>query len=305
MANSITCPLCETKEITTIEKIKKNELNLAQKKITGKDFSYLINSDIFYCECKNCHLKFFSPLITGDEEFYNSLQHLPWYYSEEKEEYAYVQQFITKEDKVLDVGCGKGAFSKYLNKENYTGLDFSTNAKEMAEKNNITIKNESIQSFANANPQSFDVVCSFQVLEHVSNPRSFIESKILALKPGGKLIVSVPSNTSFLKYAVNHILDMPPHHVTHWSDETLKFISSSYNLDIIEFHHEKLQEIHKKMFISTTIQLAMLKHKLIDYSLSRKLVNMTSSLISKLVEKGLQPEMFPNGHSVTVVYKKN
>lgn len=174
----------------------------------------------------------------------------------------------------------------------------------MAEKNNVTIKNESIQSFANANPHSFDVVCSFQVLEHVSNPRTFIESKILALKPGGKLIISVPSNTSFLKYAVNHILDMPPHHVTHWSDETLKFIASNYHLNIIEFHHEKLQEIHKKMFVSTIIQSAMLKHKLIDYSLSRKLVNMTSSLISKFVEKGLQPEMLPNGHSVTVVYKK-
>lgn len=298
------CPLCDSKNIVLIDHLNKNTLVNAYQKMTKQDFSGIVNEDISYCKCNNCNLKFFSPLVTGNEEFYNSLQHLPWYYVDEKEEYLHAKNFISPTDKILDVGCGKGAFARHLNKNNYTGLDFSTNAKEMAAKNSITIENVSIQDYAKKHPESFDIVCSFQVLEHISDPNSFIENKILALKKGGKLIISVPSHSSFLKYTVNSILDMPPHHVTHWNDEALKFIASKYDLEIIDFHHEKLQDVHKAWFVSTMIQTSILKPTLMDYSFSRIIVNIISTLLTKFLKNGLKSEMLPNGHSVTVVYRK-
>ena len=68
------CPLCESNKIEVIETINKEKLIKLYKKMTSIDFGYLINQDIDFCECQKCKLRFYTPLITGDEKFYNSLQ---------------------------------------------------------------------------------------------------------------------------------------------------------------------------------------------------------------------------------------
>ena len=223
---------------------------------------------------------------------------------DEKEKYMYAKKYIKSNDKVLEVGSGKGAFAKYLETKDYIGLDFIKNAKKMVFENGIKIENETIQDYAKKYSESFDIVVSFQVLEHVSDPKSFIESKIKALKMGGKLIVAVPSENSFLKYVTNGILNMPPHHVTRWSDETLRFISYKYNLKLIDIWHEKLQNAHKLWYLSTFIQNSILKPKLIDLSFKRKVVGKFASLISRILYKGFKNEMLPVGQTIVAVYEK-
>ena len=273
--------------------------------MTSIEFSYLLNEDINYCECLNCKLRFYDPLITGDEKFYNSLQKFGWYYMDEKEEYVYAKEYIKSSDKVLEVGSGKGAFAKHLPTKDYIGLDFSENAKKMAAENGIAIENEMIQDYAKKHKEEFDVVVSFQVLEHVSDPKSFIESKLEALKIGGKLIIAVPSEDSFLKYVNNGILNMPPHHVTRWSDDTFKFIADKYGLSIVDVYHEKIQEVHKRWYLSTLIGNSFFSNKLIDVSFFRKIINKPIGFFSRILLKGLKDEMLPNGHTVLVVMEKN
>ena len=298
------CPLCKVKNIKKIETINKETLTSLYEKMTAIDFSYLINQDINYCECLNCKLRFYDPLITGDEKFYNSLQKFDWYYMDEKEEYQYAKTYIQDTDKVLEVGSGKGAFAKHLSTKDYIGLDFSENAKKMAAENGILIENEMVQDYSINHKEEFDVVVSFQVLEHVSDPKSFIEAKLAALKVGGKLIIAVPSEDSFLKYVNNGILNMPPHHVTRWSDNTFEFIANTYNLKIIDIYHEKVQEVHKLWYLNALLGNSIIQSKLIDISLRRKIINKFCSLFSKVLVKGLRNEMLPSGHTVLVVYKK-
>ncbi|PCI27949.1 MAG: hypothetical protein COB67_07390 [SAR324 cluster bacterium] len=298
------CPLCKTNEITTIEKINKSELVKLYKKMTNVDFSYLINQDIDFCECKNCKLRYYAPLITGDEKFYNSLQHIDWYYMDEKEEYHYAKKYIKNTDCVLEVGSGKGAFAKHLSTKDYVGLDFSENAKKMAAENGVIIENEMIQDYAQKHKEQFDIVISFQVLEHVSDPESFLNAKVEALKVGGKLIIAVPSEDSFLKYVENGILNMPPHHVTRWSDKTFEYIASKYNLDIIEIYHEKVQDIHKSWYLNTLISNSLHQNKILNTSFYKKIINKFSYIFSKVLLKGLEDEMLPNGHTVLVIFEK-
>ena len=300
----MTCPLCLNESIKELEVINRLELIKLYKNLTNIDFSYLLNQDLKYCECENCKLRFYDPLITGDEKFYNSLQKFDWYYLDEKDEYLEAKKYINSTDKVLEVGSGKGAFAKHLTSKDYIGLDFSENAKKMAAKNGITIENEMIQDYAQKHPNSFDVVVSFQVLEHVSDPKGFIEAKIRALKQGGKMIIAVPSEDSFLKYVSNNILNMPPHHVTRWSDETLKFIAKEYSLDLIDVYHENLQDVHKLYFLNTLIQNSFMSSKLIDISIVRKIISKFFSLFSRLFARGLKDKMLPNGHNVLAIYKK-
>jgi len=300
----MSCPLCESVQIKNLEEINKDDLTKLYKKMTGIDFSYLINKNITFCECENCKLRFYSPLIIGDEKFYNSLQKNDWYYMDEKEEYHYAKIYITNTDKVLEVGSGKGAFSKHLLTKDYIGLDSSKNAKLMAAKNGIHIENEFIQDYVKKHKEKFDVVVSFQVLEHVNDPKSFIEAKIEGLKVGGRLIIATPSEDTFLKYVTNGILNMPPHHVTRWSDEVFEFIAQKYNLEILDIYHEQVQEIHKSWYLNTLISNAFIQSKLIDMSFLRKIIGRISSLLSHFLLKKLKVEMLPNGHTVTVIYKK-
>jgi 2-polyprenyl-3-methyl-5-hydroxy-6-metoxy-1,4-benzoquinol methylase len=298
------CPLCKSEKINTIETISKDDLVKLYKKMTNIDFSYLLKKELTFCECQNCKLRYYDPLITGDEKFYNSLQHFDWYYMDDKEEYHYAKKYIHSIDKVLEVGSGKGAFAKHILTKDYIGLDFSENAKQMAAKNGIVIENEMIQDYAKKHKEEFDIVVSFQVLEHVSDPKSFIEAKIEALKVGGKLIIAVPSEDSFLKYVNNGILNMPPHHVTRWRDDTFEYIAQKYNLNIINIYHEKVQEVHKLWYLNTLIGNSILPSKLIDTSFFRKTVNKITNIFAKKMLQGLKKEMLPNGHTVLIVMEK-
>ena len=81
------CPLCKCEDIKLLEVVDKDLLSTQYEKLTNIDFSYLITEDLKYCECQKCKLRFFNPLVTGDEVFYKSLQKFDWYYGEEKNEY--------------------------------------------------------------------------------------------------------------------------------------------------------------------------------------------------------------------------
>ena len=187
------CPLCQNKKVNVVEVIKKEDLIFLNKKLTKEDFSYLIEKDLNLFECQVCKLKFFAPMIVGDEKFYNTLQKYDWYYSDVKKEFDVAKKYIQTNDKVLEVGSGKGNFAKYLRLNDYIGLDFSKEAKQLALNNGIKIENETIEDFSKIHTEEFDVVASFQVLEHVKNPTEFIESMLNALKKRGKLIIAVPN----------------------------------------------------------------------------------------------------------------
>lgn len=295
------CPLCDSQKLRKIVMIDKNELIKKYNNYLKQDFSYLIYDDISYNECLDCKLRFFKPLITGDENFYKALQQFEWYYSDEKNEYNVAKKYIQPDDSVLEVGCGKGAFKKFIPDNNYVGLEFSKSAKELAKKSNIKIKNKSVEEYAKKHPKEFDVVVSFQVLEHVENPTSFIESKIKLLKKNGILIISVPAEDSFLKFVTNGLLNMPPHHVTRWSNKTLKYLAKKYQLELLDIEHEELQEVHKINYMQTLVRNSLCNSKLIQSNVDdQEFVNSLASMLAK----GLKREMLPRGHTVTAIYRK-
>lgn len=186
------CILCESKNTKRLEVIAEDDLIALYKRAFGIEVGHIIKSDVLYWHCEVCDLRFFSledsTLPCGDDGFYNALNKLEWYYMSEKREYHFASKFIDASSRVLEVGCGKAAFSSFIsNKANYTGLELSSDAKKMALESGIDIKNIFVEDFAKKNTIPYDVSCSFQVLEHVSNPKSFIESQIKCLdsKIGG------------------------------------------------------------------------------------------------------------------------
>lgn len=183
------CLLCKSTHTKLDQRVSKQDLCNLYARSFGISIDSILSSDVLYWHCQDCDLRFFvcedGSIPTGDNDFYNALNSLDWYYFAEKNEYNYAKSFILPESKVLEVGCGKAAFVKFLPEnaqKNYVGLELSTQAKEMAALDGIRIENMSIEEYAKSHAKSFDIACSFQVLEHVSNPHSFLDSQIQCLK---------------------------------------------------------------------------------------------------------------------------
>lgn len=196
-----------------------------------------ISCDLNLYRCMDCDLRFYEPSITGNSNFYSKLQVFPWYYQLVKPEFEFTKKYIGADDTVLEIGCGEGYFGSMIG-SNYIGLDpFSKNPKVI--KQNIE-KHTGI----------YDVVCGFQVLEHVSDTRSFISNALRCTRRNGLLIISVPNEDSFLGNIEGWALNYPPHHVTRFTKHCLNNIAKLFDLKLITLDEEPLLDFHRNLLDS-------------------------------------------------------
>src|SRR5699024_2161916 len=149
-------------------------------------------------------------------------------------------KWIVVKDDGLEIGSGTGNFTDFIKCRTFTGLEYSEKSIKISRDRALNVINESLESHVLSNNNKYAVVCYCKVLEHVSDPNRFIKDSIDCLKPGGKLIIAVPSDDSFINEAVNAYLNMPPHHSSRWPDQTIKNIAPLFNISFLELHHEPL-----------------------------------------------------------------
>lgn len=208
----------------------------------------LMNSFI----CPECGLIYFSPAVSGSEQFYARLQNFDWYYLPSKWEFAVALSEIQLTDRVLEIGCGWGEFvtQAQMRGVSIKGIELNGAAVQAAQAKGLPVTQEDLDEIAKTEKGSFDVVCSFQVLEHVSDPRQFITASLELLREGGRLIISVPNNDTFIRYDPNGFLNMPPHHITRWSKRPFEYLQSLFPLKLLHFAYEPLAEYHVGWYAS-------------------------------------------------------
>lgn len=307
--NSPACILCNSTSIATIEQIDTLELaSLYESRARVNVRDFFKTSHITYCICKDCSLKFYWPLLVGDGKFYDNLQKYKGYYLKEKLEFKEASRFVKKSDTVLEIGCGEGLFYNYIDCGSYVGLEFSSSAIEKANKKGLKVLNQNIEEHALHNEERYDVVCFFQVLEHVEHPGNFIRHALRCLKSNGLLLLAVPSEDSFITSAVNFYLNMPPHHASRWTDDALKKIAIINGLELRYLYHEPLHSIHEKFFIKTKVynklsNLFKLNPQSIRLGVFDKVLYGIGT-ISSFFMKSDTFEKSPRGQSVLAVYVK-
>lgn len=192
-------------------------------------------------------LRRWEPPVHGDEEFYEQLSKKSWYYMADKEEFKLAREIIGRAS-VLEVGCGPGFFADHSDFSSYVGLELNGNAANRARTKGHNVIEQMLNEYADSNPSSVDCVCSFQVLEHLPNPKDYFIAALKALKPGGRIITSVPSEDSFVGAIFDNILNAPPHHLTRWTDRALKEFPLSLGAYCLDIHHIPVEKQHQKWF---------------------------------------------------------
>lgn len=117
--------------------------------------------------------------------------------------YKIAEKYIDDAKMVLEAGCGEGYGTNLLaNKAKaIIGLDVDgatiKQARTKYQKKNCSFKTYDGKEFPFAN-NSFDVVISFQVLEHIKNDQSYLAEIARVLKADGRLILTTPNKANRL-----------------------------------------------------------------------------------------------------------
>ncbi|MFZ2171102.1 MAG: class I SAM-dependent methyltransferase [Methylococcaceae bacterium] len=304
-SNAKQCPLCGSEHHVNQEILSPIEINKLYSKSLGVEDA-IKTEYLSYLSCQNCGLGFFDPMETGGEDLYERLQAFDWYYMADKYEYAIAMKYLPAEGTVLEVGAGKAAFAEKVGVDRYTGLEFNDKAIERAGKSGIRLIKQPVDAHA-VDGYTYDAVVSFQVLEHVSDPAGFIRGCVQCLKPDGRLIFGVPAHDGFAGSSVNNILDMPPHHVTHWTGETLRKLAPLFGLELLALDYEPVAKYHRPWAFNIVWEVRLRRFLgwppcLLDRSLRAKLVSKIAAFLAKIAPISVDAL---NGHTVIATYKRS
>ena len=210
-------------------------------------FTNIDNLDYIYDQEKQIYE--FMPKICGDSKFYSALNNKISYYDDEKFEFIYASKILKRDSKILDIGCGEGAFANHIPDDCfYLGTDFSVHAQHKKGTNKL-LTNKLLSEIYSEKGQFFDIITIFQVIEHVANPYELINDALKLLKPNGRIIITAPNAESYLGNSYNNILDYPPHHVSRWDTRSMKTLSSSFNLSDQKIKFESLRKEHARYYM--------------------------------------------------------
>ncbi len=261
-----------------------------------------------YRECLQSGVRFFSPFCPGDEQFYAELSKNPWYYAQNKEEYSYAGTWLQEAVSILDVGCGVGNFGEFVPHARFTGLEFSPSAVKAGRNHGRTILAVPVTDHARSNPNAYDAVTAFQVVEHVTDPVEFLRAVVSCTRSGGRVIISVPAEDGPLGAFVNSTLNLPPHHLTHWTDRALSFVMKMIGLVDVSLYHLPLEPEHEveavTQFFARAIRGPRFHENLIRNSLADRLFLAMIRVAAKRVRRGIATP-FMKGYSVLAVGTKS
>ncbi len=252
----ISCPWCKSEN--TQEFLEINDFFLTQEKF-------------HIYECKECKLKFTTPVPEDLDHYYKSENYLS-HSDTNKSIFARIYNCVRKinirqkfnnsvgdlpQGKILDIGCGVGEFLNFCKNKGWeiTGIEPSEEARKIAEKK-LDTKIFTPQQIEELPRQQYDVITMWHVLEHVEDLHSEINELQRLLKPNGRLIIALPNHQSYdaQHYGKHWAAYDVPRHLSHFSKESIKNIFQNSNFQLVNtsgmkwdsFYISILSEKYKK-----------------------------------------------------------
>lgn len=252
----IKSPLTKESGVELVRSLSPEKIAHSWQSSMGVDVgdAFLSLPKIDHWRCLKTGIEWYTPSeAAGEADLYAQLERLDWYYMDNKWEFHEALRHIEPGSKTLEIGVGFGAFLKMAVARGaaVTGVELNPSAADRVRRQGFRVLEKDLRDLAKE--EKYDVVCSFQVLEHISDPRRFLEGILSVLRPGGRLILSVPNAAVMRVIDPQHqdLLDQPPHHVSHWDEGVFRSLESILPVRVCSSHNEPLQAYHVDYFVTS------------------------------------------------------
>ena len=188
---------------------------------------------------------------TFDPSFFEHLKNAEenhfWFHVRRKWIFDRIRKFIPPPAKVLEVGCGTGNVSSFLEQKGYsvTGCEFYTEAIKLSWPGFMIV-----QGNANNLPftdKSFDIVGLFDVIEHFQDDLAPLKEACRVLREGGIIVITVPAREELWSW-----VDEVSFHKRRYTKEKIKKIFSELQLNTLSIEY---------MFMSLYVPMKCIRAK--------------------------------------------
>lgn len=296
-------PICPAERVVVEKAFSRDEIVRRYSRYLGIDVTDDLAgcSQVLLCRGRESNLRFFWPRnLAGKGSFYEKLMTKPHYYLGDKWEHTVALEILPPKQRVLEIGCGSGHFLAMAREAGHfaTGLEINDKAISEGRAGGLEIESGTIEQFADSCSSHFDVVCAFQVLEHVTEPCGFVEASLRCLREGGLAIFAVPNGEGVFS-TLDVALDMPPHHMLRWNTAAFQYLTKLFPIVLEDVQFEPVSRLHLGMLATVCFN---------DLSLPQQgLTAFRRKLIGTLASKywsHYYKELKLAGHSLFVVFRK-
>jgi SAM-dependent methyltransferase len=139
---------------------------------------------------------------------------------------------------LVEVGPGFGTFAALAREsgafERVVAVEANPDMAQACRDQGVEVVARPIEEAAGALPDA-DVVCAFEVTEHLFEPRRFIDDCATLLRPGGLLVLSCPNGLGFdIGLLGPASLAVDPEHVNLLNPQSLSLLAQSCGFDVLE-----------------------------------------------------------------------
>ncbi len=225
--------------------------------ICGKDnLKALIGHEKHHLvKCGSCGLVFCKPIPTKQEldavyEGYGRNDYLSDLTIKAYEKVLDGFEPYRKTNRLIDVGSGVGYFLEVAKRRGWEtyGTEFTEEAVSICEKKGAKMNLGPLNP-DNYEPESFDIITSFEVIEHINNPREEIGNFNKLLRKGGMVYSTTPNFNALERYYLKSEYNALgyPEHLTYYTPKTLTklFTDSGFRKKQIETTGVSITRIKK------------------------------------------------------------
>lgn len=194
---------------------------------------------------------------------------------------------------ILDLGCGDGHFLAVAkdNGWNVFGTEYTDKALEICTQKGIHMKRGPLK-VSDFESSFFDVITSFEVIEHINNPREEALSISKILRSGGLLYVTTPNFNSISRFLLGprwNIIEYPEH-LSYYTKATLVrlFRNLGFEVQSVKSTGISFDRIRKRssaanwmILRGTDEDLRQKTEKNVLFRMAKTLVNFALNLMEK------------------------
>ncbi|MCE2962631.1 MAG: class I SAM-dependent methyltransferase [Chitinophagales bacterium] len=189
----------------------------------------------YLCQCSSCGFVFCRLIPTNEEltkhyEGYGRNDYLSPLTIKRYKELLDSFEPYRETNNILDVGCGIGYFLEVAKQRGWSvyGTEYTDVAIDLCEEKGIKM-HKGILNPENYGSLKFDVITSFEVIEHIYNPLDELNNMYKLLRKGGVFYFTTPNFNALERYFLGAAYSniCYPEHLSYYTKKTAHFLLNS------------------------------------------------------------------------------